>query len=127
MNIGKQLAPTEVLFGLINPSDIHLALKVFEKGLDKIRKGQQVLAFTNSRPERKLACEVILVGKDLSPERTAEVHCHFQRYEPDLLPRTFMNAELALESPMGPSCRKRPSSALKEKSTYSSRAKMGLP
>lgn len=98
VNIGKYLAPTEVLFELINPSDIHLALKVFEKDLDKIRKGQQVLAFTNSRPDRKLACEVILVSKDLSPERTAEVHCHFQKYEPDLLPGTFMNAELALES-----------------------------
>lgn len=98
VNIGKYLAPTEVLFDLINPSDIHLALKVFEKDLHKIRKGQQVLAFTNSRPDRKLACEVILVSKDLSPERTAEVHCHFQKYEPDLLPGTFMNAELALES-----------------------------
>ncbi|MDR6804691.1 cobalt-zinc-cadmium efflux system membrane fusion protein [Dyadobacter sp. BE34] len=98
VNIGKYLAPTEVLFDLINPSDIHLALKVFEKDLDNIRKGQQVLAFTNSRPERKLACEVILVSKDLSPERTAEVHCHFQKYEHDLLPGTFMNAELALES-----------------------------
>ncbi|PSL31447.1 efflux RND transporter periplasmic adaptor subunit [Dyadobacter jiangsuensis] len=98
VNIGKYLAPTEVLFDLINPSDIHLALKVFEKDLDKIRKGQQVLAFTNSRPERKLACKVILVGKDLSAERTAEVHCHFQQYEPDLLPGTFMNAELAVES-----------------------------
>ena len=98
VNVGKYLAPTEVLFDMINPSDIHLALKVFEKDLDKIRKGQQVLAFTNSRPERKLACEVILVSKDLSPERTAEVHCHFQKYEPDLLPGTFMNAELALAS-----------------------------
>ncbi len=98
VNIGKYLAPTEVLFDLINPSDIHLALKVFEKDLDKIRTGQQVLAFTNFRPERKLSCEVILVSKDLSPERTAEVHCHFLKYEPDLLPGTFMNAELALES-----------------------------
>lgn len=98
VNTGKYLAPTEVLFDLINPSEIHLALKVFEKDLDKIRKGQSVLAFTNSRPERKIPCEVILVGKDLSAERTAEIHCHFQKYEPGLMPGTFMNAELALES-----------------------------
>lgn len=98
VNVGKYLAPTEVLFDLINPSDIHLALKVFEKDLDKIRKGQSVLAFTNSRPERKIPCEVILVGKDLSVDRTAEIHCHFQKYEPGLMPGTFMNAELALES-----------------------------
>lgn len=42
--------------------------------------------------------EVILISKDLSADRTAEVHCHFRKYEPDLLPGTFMNAELALES-----------------------------
>jgi len=83
---------------LINPQDIHLALKVFEKDLDKIHKGQQVLAFTNSRPERKVPCEVILVSKDLSAEHTAEIHCHFQKYEPDLMPGTFMNAELAMDS-----------------------------
>lgn len=98
VNIGKYLTPAEVLFELINPQDIHLALKVFEKDLDKIHKGQQVLAFTNSRPERKVPCEVILVSKDLSAEHTAEVHCHFQKYEPDLMPGTFMNAELAMDS-----------------------------
>ena len=98
VNIGKYVSSTDVLFELINPSDIHLALKVFEKDLEMVRKGQRVLAFTNARPERKVPCEVILVGKDLSSERTAEIHCHFRKFEPDLLPGTFMNAELALES-----------------------------
>ena len=98
VNIGRYVPPTEVLFELINPTDIHLALKVFEKDLDKIKIGQQILAFTNNAPDKKYQCEIILISKDLSPERTAEVHSHFESYEPELLPGMFMNADIQLDS-----------------------------
>ncbi|MBE9463264.1 efflux RND transporter periplasmic adaptor subunit [Dyadobacter subterraneus] len=96
VNIGKYVSPTEVLFELINPTDIHLALKVFEKDLDKIKKGQRLLAYTNNNPSKKYECEIILISKDLSIERTAEVHSHFEKYEPGLLPGMFMNADIEL-------------------------------
>lgn len=98
VNIGKYVSPTEVLFDLIDPTDIHLALKVFEKDLSKIRIGQQLTAYTNSDPDKKYFCKIILISKNLSPERTAEIHCHFQRHEPTLVPGTFMNADIDLES-----------------------------
>lgn len=97
VNIGKYVSPTEVLFELINPTDIHLALKAFEKDLDKIKKGQRLLAYTNNAPAKKYECEIILISKDLSMERTAEVHSHFERYEPELLPGMFMNADIELD------------------------------
>ena len=98
VNIGRYVSPTEVLFELINPTDIHLALKVFEKDLDKIKIGQKILAYTNNIPDKKYQCEIILISKDLSPERTAEVHSHFGSYEPELLPGMFMNADIQLNS-----------------------------
>ncbi|TDE11037.1 efflux RND transporter periplasmic adaptor subunit [Dyadobacter psychrotolerans] len=98
VNIGRYVSATEVLFELINPTDIHLALKVFEKDLDKVKIGQQILAYTNNVPEKKYQCEIILISKDLSPERTAEVHSHFESYEPELLPGMFMNADIQLNS-----------------------------
>jgi len=98
VNIGRYVSPTDVLFELINPTDIHLALKVFEKDLDKIKIGQQILAYTNNAPDKKYPCEIILVSKDLSPERTAEVHSHFEKYEPGLLPGMFMNGDIQLDS-----------------------------
>lgn len=97
VNIGKYVSPTEVLFELINPTDIHLALKVFEKDLDKIKQEQRLFAYTNNAPEKKYECEIILISKDLSAERTAEVHSHFERYEPELLPGMFMNADIELD------------------------------
>lgn len=98
VNIGKYVSPAEVLFELIDPSDIHLSLKVFEKDLSKIRIGQQLTAYTNSEPDKKYLCKILLISKNLSPERTAEVHCHFQRNEPTLVPGTFMNADIDLKS-----------------------------
>ncbi len=98
VNIGKYVSPTEVLFELINPSDIHLALKVFEKSLDKLFIGQKLSAYTNNNPDKKYPCEIILIGKDLSMEGNTDVHCHFELYDKTLVPGTFMNAEIEVKN-----------------------------
>lgn len=97
-NIGRYISPTDVLFELVNPEDIHLALRVFEKDVDKLVIGQKLLAFTNSNPEKKYNCEVLLIGKDLNNERNTEVHCHFEEYHKSLIPGTYMNAEVPIKS-----------------------------
>ncbi len=98
VNIGKYVSPTEVLFELINPTDIHLALKIFEKDLDKLYIGQKLVAYTNNRPDKKYNCEVLLIGKDLSAERNTEVHCHFEDYDKALVPGTYMNADIEIKN-----------------------------
>lgn len=98
VNIGKYISPTDVLFELVNPSDIHLALKVFEKDIDKLYIGQKLVAYTNNDPSKKYPCEIILTGKDLSPERSTDVHCHFESYDKTLIPGTYMNAEIEVKS-----------------------------
>ncbi len=98
VNIGKYVSPTEVLFELINPTDIHLALKVFEKDLDKLFVGQKVVAFTNNETGKKYDCEIILISRDLSADRTADIHCHFEEYDKKLLPGMYMNAEIPVSN-----------------------------
>lgn len=93
-NIGKYVTPTDVLFELVNPSDIHLQLTVFEKDLYKISIGQQIFAYNNTQPDKKYRCEIILIGKDVSPERTVQVQCHFEQYDKSLIPGMYMNAEV---------------------------------
>lgn len=91
VNIGKYVNPTDVLFEIVNPDDIHLALTVFERDVNKLAIGQRVLAYTNNDPSKQYDCEVILIGKDLEPDRSVQVHCHFESYDKSLLPGTFMN------------------------------------
>jgi cobalt-zinc-cadmium efflux system membrane fusion protein len=98
VNIGKYVSPTEVLFELINPADIHLALKVYEKDISKLYVGQKLNAFTNIQPTKKHPCEILLIGHDISVERNTDVHCHFESYEHDLIPGTYMNAEISVKN-----------------------------
>jgi cobalt-zinc-cadmium efflux system membrane fusion protein len=98
VNIGKYVNPSDVLFELVNPDDIHLNLTVYEKDLDKIFIGQKLMAYNNHKPETKYPCDIILIGKDLSEERNVEVHCHFEKYDKTLIPGMFMNAEVEINS-----------------------------
>jgi membrane fusion protein, heavy metal efflux system len=98
VNIGKFTQPSEVLFELINPADIHLALTIFEKDLGKLSIGQKLFAYTNSQPQKKYECEIILIGKNLSTERSTEVHSHFENYDKSLIPGMYMNAEIEIKN-----------------------------
>lgn len=98
VNIGKYTAPTDVLFELVNPEDIHLNLTAFEKDVQQLAVGQPVMAWTNDKPEKKYQASIILVGKNLDENRSAEVHCHFNRYDEALLPGMYMNAEVSVKS-----------------------------
>ena len=97
VNIGKYTQPSEVLFELVNPSDIHLALTIFEKDLSQISIGQKLVAYTNNKPNVKHQCEIILVGHTVSNDRITEVHCHFLDYDKTLFPGMYMNAEIQLK------------------------------
>ena len=94
VNIGKYVNPTDVLFELINPSDFHLNLKVFEKDIGKLSIGQKLRAYSNNFPDIKNDCKIILISRDISLERTVDVHCHFNRYDKTLLPGMYMNADV---------------------------------
>lgn len=98
VNMGKYISPTDILFELINPSDIHLALTIFEKDINKLYIGQSLMAYTNNNPSKKYSCKIILIGKDFSENRTVEVHCHFENYDKTLLPGMYMNAEIGIQS-----------------------------
>ncbi len=98
VNIGKYVSPTEVLFELVNPTDIHLALKVYEKDLAKLYIGQKLTAYTNNEPAKKHNAAILLIGRDLSADRNADVHCHFETYDKMLVPGTYMNAEIQVKN-----------------------------
>jgi len=97
VNIGKYISPTDVLFELVNPTDIHLALKVFEKDVEQLFIGQKLVAYTNNNLSKKHKCEILLIGKDLSLDRSTDVHCHFEDYDKTLIPGTYMNAEIQVK------------------------------
>jgi membrane fusion protein, heavy metal efflux system len=98
VNIGKYVTPSDVLFEIVNPADIHLALTIFEKDINKLSIGQLLSAYTNTNPSKKYPCKIILIGKDFSENRSTEIHCHFTDYYKTLLPGMYMNADIELQN-----------------------------
>jgi cobalt-zinc-cadmium efflux system membrane fusion protein len=98
VNTGKYVQPTETMFELIDPEDIHVALTLFEKDLPYVQKGNQVSIHFMDEPGKTYAAEVILVNKGLDDDRTATAHCHFKVNPKNLLPGMFVEGELSVSS-----------------------------
>jgi cobalt-zinc-cadmium efflux system membrane fusion protein len=98
VNIGKYITPGEVLFELVNPADIHLNLKIYEKDLNNLFIGQKVISYTNNHPEKKFNGDIILISKDVAADGSTEVHSHFDNYDKSLFPGMYMNAEVELKN-----------------------------
>lgn len=94
VNIGKYVNPSDVLFELINPEDIHAALTVFEKDLGKIKPKQKVMVTFVDDPSTSYECEVLLVTRNVDDNRSALVHCHFEKQPKQLLPGMFITASI---------------------------------
>ena len=101
VNIGKYANPSDILFELVNPTDIHLALNIFEKDINSLYIGQRLMAYTNQNSSKKYPCKIILIGKNVSQERSIEVHCHFEQYDKTLIPGMFLSADIEVEKKNG--------------------------
>ena len=100
VNTGKFVQPTDVLFELINPDDIHAALSIFEKDLGKVSIGQKVKISFVDEPDKEYEGEVILVNRNVDENRTAIAHCHFLSHPKQLLPGMFLNARIQVKEVM---------------------------
>lgn len=96
VNIGKFVSPTDVLFELINPTDMHAALTIFEKDMPKVKVGQQVSVSFVDDPSKEYACEIILVTRNVDDTRSGVAHCHFEVIPKNLLPGMFLNASIRI-------------------------------
>lgn len=92
VNIGKYVNPSEVLFELINPADMHAALTVFEKDITRIKPNQNVQVTFVDDPTVIYNCKVLLVNRNIDENRSGLVHCHFETKPSKLLPGMFLNA-----------------------------------
>ena len=96
VNIGKYVQPTETMFELIDPDDIHAALTIFEKDLPYIKIGNTVNIKFMGDKNGVFPAKVILVNKDVDEDRTATAHCHFTVHPTQLFPGMLIQAEVSV-------------------------------
>lgn len=98
VNIGKYVSPSEVLFELVNPSDIHAAINIFENDIMNFRPGMKGTVYLSPQPDKRYDVEVVLVSKDLTENRSAVLYCNFLNAGHNLLPGMFLNAEFSVKN-----------------------------
>ncbi len=76
VNIGKYVAPTDVLFEIVNTDDLHLALNVYERDLERVRVGQTVKFGTADERTLDRTAKIFLVGQATGNDRVFPVHAH---------------------------------------------------
>ena len=74
---GKFAEPTDVIFEIINTNNLHIELRIYEKDILKIRKGQKISFRIPEADAESYSGEVFLVGKTIeASDRTIIVYCH---------------------------------------------------
>lgn len=96
VNAGQYISPQDVMFELINPNDYHLNLSVLENDLGTLAIGQAVRCSPNNDPHKQYPAHILLINRNIGRDRSAEVHCHFAAYYPELTPGMYMNGEIEL-------------------------------
>ncbi|RSK48301.1 efflux RND transporter periplasmic adaptor subunit [Hymenobacter rigui] len=96
INPGQYVNPQDVLVELVDPSHMHLELQVFERDVNQVHKGQQVVfRLPGQRRGSDMTANVYLVGKSFDPEkRTVNVHAHLEPERDDLIPGQYVAAAI---------------------------------
>lgn len=98
VNVGKYMAPTDMLFELLDMSDIVLVMNAFEKDIHLLSVGQTVTAFSNANKKKRYSAKISYINQSLNDDRAAEVICKVNKYDSSLIPGLFINAEAEFEN-----------------------------
>jgi cobalt-zinc-cadmium efflux system membrane fusion protein len=98
VNIGKYVTPTDVLFEIVDPSDLHVRLIVYENDVLKLKIGNEVTFTTNNDLSKKHMAHVAVITPNINEERTTDVHCHLVNENVRLYPGTYVSAEISLNN-----------------------------
>ena len=96
VNIGKYVTPTDVLFEIVDPSDLHVRLIIYENDVLNLKIGNEVIFTTNNDLSKKYTTHVAVITPNINEERTTDVHCHLVNENARLYPGTYVNAEISL-------------------------------
>jgi RND family efflux transporter MFP subunit len=97
INLGKFVAPSDVLFEIVNSDKLFLVLTLFEKDADKVAAGQKIRFFINNETELHEAV-IYQTGKSINADRTYKVYASVTGACKNVLPGMYVNAVIESSS-----------------------------
>jgi cobalt-zinc-cadmium efflux system membrane fusion protein len=90
VNAGKFVNPNDVMFEIVNSSNLHVELNVFEKDAEKVKPGQKV-RFNLANDSTDRVAVVQLVGREINTDKTVTVHA-LAKGSINFIPGTYLKA-----------------------------------
>ena len=97
VNLGKFVAPSDVLFEIVNSDKLFLELTLFEKDADKVSTGQKIRFFINNETEKHEAI-IYQTGKSINADKTYKVYASVPGVCKNVLPGMYVNAIIEASS-----------------------------
>jgi cobalt-zinc-cadmium efflux system membrane fusion protein len=91
INTGKYVAPSDIMFEIVNREKMLLELALFEKDADKVSAGQKIHFFINNETEQHDAV-IYQTGKSINNDRTFHVYALVSGSCNNVLPGMYVNA-----------------------------------
>jgi len=98
MNRGKYVTPSDVLLEMMDPSDIHAAITIYEKDIASFKVGMKGTVTLTNDPTKKYPVTILAVSQNINEDKTGLLHCHFDQIPKNVLPGMFLTADLFIES-----------------------------
>lgn len=91
VNVGKFVNPNDVMFEIVDVSELHVELNVYEKDIPKLQVGQKVRFSLGNETSQRTAT-IQLIGKEIGADKTVRVHARATIAGENFLPGTYLTA-----------------------------------
>jgi len=96
---GTYISPADKIMEIINTDHIHIELRVFEKDILKIEKGQKISFRIPESSNEDFEGEIHLIGKSIDENRTVKVHAHIKDHiKQNFLVGMFIEADIEISN-----------------------------
>jgi len=102
---GAYIEPSHKALEILNTDHKHVDIKVFEKDIHKLKKGQDFEFNLPNHPEKVYTGKIFLIGKKIDPEkRYVNVHGHIdnEKKATELLPEMFTDVRIIYDKYTAP-------------------------
>ena len=97
VNTGKFVAPSDVLFEIVNSDKLFLELTLFDKDADKVAVGQNIRFFINNETEQHNAV-IYQTAKAINADKTYKVYASVKGVCKNTLPGMYVSAVIEASS-----------------------------
>ncbi len=99
VNIGSSVEVGKPLFSIVDNSEMHVDLLVYEQDLPKVKEGQTVHFVLTNQSNKEIEGTIFNVGKSFENEtKTVAVHAHIKDKDAALIPGMYVNALIDIGS-----------------------------